>query len=468
MYFQMEDHNKDKQCPVCEESVVRVSMHILRAHIPWYAGPITACLDCMKNEGHVEQLTRFHGGHRRLVGVSVLNSWFLLMCGVMNFIIVELGLETFADVLHFVTVEELYPEYITLFSEEECFFFREFDQRAGWTPLTRLEYSTFPPTRPSVIMHYHILVRLLNMLGRASWQKFKTLSHYALPSGFHSPPGHLVLKIGIIDSHFHLDELLRRTGRSFRDLGSSAASNNPLIYAIANYMYVYPRVQVASDPRIKITLRLHPHMVLAQTWQTDLARLRGLTRTHPDFVGIGEVGLDFTTTCKCRTRHNMQQCRTSKIESQRLFLREAILLASTTAKTLVLHVRDNGNGQAAREVLAMLQNMGMTDLPIHRHCFTGDANEYDSWCTALPNCYFGIARASLDNQGTSNTLLLMNRPTRLLLETDSPYLPMGHAIATPWEIQLIANRTAHLMNISASDLIRCCNRNASMLYRLGW
>ena len=32
------------------------------------------------------------------------------MCGVMNFFIVELGLETLADLVHFVTVEELYPE----------------------------------------------------------------------------------------------------------------------------------------------------------------------------------------------------------------------------------------------------------------------------------------------------------------------------------------------------------------------
>ena len=94
-------------------------------------------------------------------------------------------------------------------------------------------------------------------------------------------------------------------------------------------------------------------------------------------------------------------------------------------ETLVLHVRDSGTGQAAREVLAMLQDMGMTDLPIHRHCFTGDAGEYFSWCTALPNCYFGIARASLDNQDTTDTLLLMEQPTRLLLETDAPYLPMG-------------------------------------------
>lgn len=465
----MEDH---KTCSLCQQSVARLPRHLLRAHIPWYAGPTTACLDCMTNEGTSQQLSRFHSGHGRLVGVSVLNSWFLLMCGLMNFIIVELGLETFADIVHFVTVEELYPQCFAPFSEEECFFFREFDRRAGWEPLTTLQYSTFPPTRPSVIMHYRILARLLNMLGRASWQNLKTLSHYALPSGFHSPPGHLVLKLGMIDSHFHLDELLGRTGRSFGELESSATSNNRILYAIANY--VYPSKwqcigqQVQMNSRIKFSLGLHPHMVMAHTWRANLARLRGLTRTFPDFVGIGEVGLDFTTTCRCRSSHNMQECRASKIQSQRLFLREAILLANSTGKTLVLHVRDNGNGQAARDVLAMLQNMGMTNLPIHRHCFTGDANEFASWCTALPNCYFGIARASLDNQGTSNILLLMNQPTRLLLETDSPYLPMGNVLSTPWDIELVADRTAQLLNISTSDLIRCCNRNASMLYRLGW
>ena len=281
------------------------------------------------------------------------------------------------------------------------------------------------------------------------------------------------MKRGIIDSHFHLDELLGRTRRSFRDLESSVDTNYRLLYAIANYVYPTKwkciREHVLVDPRIKITVGLHPHMVQGTTWRTHMVSLVGLTQSFPQFVGIGEVGLDFTTTCKCRIAHNRQECKTSKIQSQRLFLREAIQLAKDTARTLVLHVRDNGTGQAAREVLAMLQDMGMTDLPIHRHCFTGDAGEYFSWCTALPNCYFGIARASLDNQDTTDTLLLMEQPTRLLLETDAPYLPMGRdRLATPWDIELVADRTARLVGIPTPDLIRCCNRNVSMLYRLGW
>ena len=135
----------------------------------------------MVNEGTSEQLTRFHGGHARLPGVSVLNSWFFLMCGVINFLIVELGLETLADLVHFVTVEGLYPDSFAIFSEEECFFFQEFDRRAGWEPLNRFEYSQVPPIRPSVITHYRILARLVNMLGMASWQKFTMLSHLIRP-----------------------------------------------------------------------------------------------------------------------------------------------------------------------------------------------------------------------------------------------------------------------------------------------
>ena len=77
------------------------------------------------------------------------------------------------------------------------------------------------------------------MLGRASWQKFKTLSHYALPSGFHSPPGHLVLKMGIIDSHFHLDELLGRTGVHLGTWKVQLILIIRLLYAIANYVYPY-------------------------------------------------------------------------------------------------------------------------------------------------------------------------------------------------------------------------------------
>ena len=157
----------------------------------------------------------------------------------------------------------------------------------------------------------------------------------------------------------------------------------------------------------------------------------------------------------------------SKIESQRLFLREAVLLAKNTARPLVLHVRDGGNGQAAMEVLDMLKQMGMTNLPIHRHCFTGTAEEHASWSEALPNCYFGITKASLDNEDTRDILLLMSQPSRLLLETDSPYLPMERKLSsTPWDIGLVAERTANLLNIPTPDLVRLCNRNASKLYKL--
>ena len=311
VYFQMEDQNAH----ICNIKISNLRRHMKRAHIPWYVGPTTACLDCMSNEGSVEQLNRFHGGHGRIGGVPVLNSWFLLMCGLMHFIITELGLETMADVLHFIDVEELYPQSLALFSEEECFFLREFDRRAGWKPLNNLEYCQLPPKRPSVIMHYSILVRIINMLGNTSWRKLKSLSHYALPSGFHSPPGHLVLKLGIIDSHFHLDELLGRTKLSFKVLESSAVTSYRVLYMIANYVYPskwkFIEKQILLDPRIKFTIGLHPHMVYKQTWQGHLANLVGLTQRFPGFIGIGEVGLDFTTTCRCQKRHNKLACKMS-------------------------------------------------------------------------------------------------------------------------------------------------------------
>ncbi len=83
-----------------------------------------------------------------------------------------------------------------------------------------------------------------------------------------------------------------------------------------------------------------------------------------------------------------------------------------------------GDGSAAKEVLALLKELDMCHVPIHRHCFVGDEQEYADWSSALSNCYFGLARASFDSAKTVSTLKKLQRSDiRLILETDSPYSP---------------------------------------------
>ena len=69
----------------------------------------------------------------------------------------------------------------------------------------------------------------------------------------------------------------------------------------------------------------------------------------------------------------------------------------------------------------------------------------------------------LDYSRTIAWLLLLEKPDRLILETDSPYLADD-----PMSIYDIAEGVAHYFGITTSELIRVCNKNAAKLYNLAW
>lgn len=197
--------------------------------------------------------------------------------------------------------------------------------------------------------------------------------------------------------------------------------------------------------------------------QNLFARLEGLVHEYPEAVGIGEVGLDLTTECRHGQRHNPQQCLIGKIQGQRQFLRLSLQLAKRLSKVLVLHVRDEGSGKAALEVLALLQELDMTDHPIHRHCFVGGEEEYRQWCSSLPNCYFSISPQTIKNAKTVSALRAMDNRKRLILETDSPYLAFY-----PWCVNAVAEGAARHLEMTKAELVGVCNRNAARLYSLPW
>ena len=111
--------------------------------MPWYMDPTTACLDCQRNEDTGADLERFHPGHQRFVGETLLRAWVLVMNGIFLFLAGDLGLGSFNDLLGFVVANELCPKSFR-FSEEEIFHFREFDMRFGLEPLMTDGYKAIP------------------------------------------------------------------------------------------------------------------------------------------------------------------------------------------------------------------------------------------------------------------------------------------------------------------------------------
>lgn len=113
--------------------------------------------------------------------------------------------------------------------------------------------------------------------------------------------------------------------------------------------------------------------------------------------------------------------------------------------------------------MALLLEYGLSDARIHRHCFVGGEDEYRQWSTSLPNCYFSMSSASLKDSRTVSWLLLLEKPDRLILETDSPYLANE-----PMCVYDIAEGVARYFGMTTKELIRVCNKNVARLYSLPW
>ena len=454
------------QCQVCGANSPHVYRHMLRVHLPWYVNPTTSCVDCHVSAGNARELQNMHCRHRLFSGEHLLQAWFLLLNGMFLFISQEMGLGSPMELLGCTVVQEFTPSPLR-FSEDEYFFLREYDRRAGLEPLSLGDYMAIPRTRLVVLIHPALLTRLISHLNDQAMVRLKFVTQYTLANGS-SPLGwYPTVKRGIIDSHFHLDKFFGRKNRSLSDLEGSKSIPVWIPFAIANYVipsrWHLLSDHVRADPRIRFTLGVHPHMVTESLVESLFGQLQRMVDKYPEAVGIGEVGLDLTTECR-HGCYNQEYCRSQKIQGQLRFLRLAFQLAKQLNKVLVLHIRDQGTSTlAAKQVYDLLKDMDMLDHPIHRHCFVGGYNEYKQWSTDLPNCYFSISPVTVKDPRSMFALSSLDGRKRLLLETDASYLAQY-----PWNVSNVAEEAAQSFDMTLTELVRVCNRNAARLYSLPW
>ena len=154
------------------------------------------------------------------------------------FLVEELGLGTSNDLLGFVIAQGLFPTSFT-FCEDETFFFKKCDRRIGLEPLTTDGYNEVPPRRLIVVSSYSIITRLLTPLNSSAQIAFKFVQRYVLPDDSNPPDGHSIMKVGVIDSHFHLDCFSIRPITTLSDQESSVTLPINIMFAVQNY--VFPR-----------------------------------------------------------------------------------------------------------------------------------------------------------------------------------------------------------------------------------
>ena len=201
------------------------------------------------------------------------------------------------------------------------------------------------------------------------------------------------------------------------------------------------------------TAGVHPHEAksVSPGWSKDIETLAG----RPEVVAIGEAGLDFNRNF-------------SPPAAQREVFSAQIRLAVRLDMPLFVHDRESA-GETAR----LLAEHRPEAERVVIHCFTGSAQDLDTWLEA--GYYIGITGWICDPRrgGELRTLATRIPDDRLLIETDAPFLlprtmrprPRSRRNEPAFLVE-IANTLATLRGTSTAELIEITARNARRAFRL--
>jgi TatD DNase family protein len=193
---------------------------------------------------------------------------------------------------------------------------------------------------------------------------------------------------------------------------------------------------------------VHPHHA-ADVTMDALAELEGLA-AHPKVVGIGEIGLDFYRDLSPRA-------------AQESAFRAQLRLAERLRLPVAIHDRE-----AHADTMRILSEDGCRLPAIVLHCFSGDAGmAAEAWRRGYYTAVGGPL--TYPNAGQLRTMLAGAPRDRILLETDSPYLP-----PTPYRgrrnepayLGLVAERLAALWEDSRDTVAGLTTRNTCRAFGL--
>lgn len=219
-------------------------------------------------------------------------------------------------------------------------------------------------------------------------------------------------------------------------------------------------VQMAlADAGIFAAIGLHPDAGAAWDSETQ-SRLRALYHDNVARIkAYGEIGLDYHWDTLPRAR-------------QQDVFGEQIDFAASLSPTLplVIHCREaqaDTSRTAQTDILSILRASG-TGAPIVMHCFTGD------WPSALScldaGCFLGIGGVSTFKKSDALRDAVARAPlTRLLLETDCPYLaPQGWRGKRnePSYLPAVAQTVADAKGLSLQAVAEATTASALALFRM--
>ena len=269
-----------------------------------------------------------------------------------------------------------------------------------------------------------------------------------------------------LDSHSHLDRMCQQLFGGAMDTRIGAAAvlaqdpgPTPRVPAILDggvMVFCDPPtwpVYVTPTDRWVTAVGIHPKLVRDYTDERQKTLRRLLA--NPAVKAIGEFGLDHTV---CSSQWGRQT---------EVF--EELLELATVKRPIVLHLRGAGHTDYGiyDTALTMVEERCGRIQPIHLHCFSGTPDHSRRWMQSFTKVYFGFTAlvkkfTSIQLDGVRAIPL-----DRILLETDSPYLPPREDlyVNTPNYIGEVAELVAGIRGISVEELAVATYDNTRRLYQ---
>ncbi len=264
-----------------------------------------------------------------------------------------------------------------------------------------------------------------------------------------------------VDTHLHVadakfdsdrDEAIERARAAgvttFIEIAESPETWDAAVALAEKYPFIYASLGIHPH---------HAHEAGPDQWPTLSKKLRELLK-HPKVVAIGEFGLDY---------FRMQNTK----EQQDYIFRQQLDLAKETGKPIVIHCRE-AHADTQKALFEYYPETAYANSCPNPngviHCFTG------TWEDAQAYLFHGFL-LGIDGPVTyPNSKELQLNVTRLplqrlVLETDSPYLPpQSHRGLRnePLHIPTIAAAIGTLKHKTTEEVARQTTLNAKSLFRL--
>lgn len=248
----------------------------------------------------------------------------------------------------------------------------------------------------------------------------------------------------LIDSHCHLDriDLTNYNGQLNGAINAARTAGVEHILNACVNLQDFPRVLEIAEAYddVSCTVGLHPSDHEDQEPSVD--ELVQLSQ-HPKVIAIGEAGLDYF------------HC-SGDLAWQRERFRRHIQAAKQVKKPLVIHSRES-----SEDMYRILREERAAEVGGVLHCFTDSYSQAQKFVDL--GFYIGITgivtfKQAVQVQETAQKIPL----TRLLIETDAPYLapvPYRGKPNEPAYVRYVAEAIAKLRGISYSEVAKQTTAN---------